>query len=219
MLIVFLHISDKDSILLCIFLKILQVNLMAAYQNMNYLDYTSRNKSEYIRNLREFSIDCLQGIESLLRLVSEGIVVISISVYTDWSFIVSTSSSAQEKNRKINIVFGCGGERDKGKRPLMGLVAEVGADFSVVTSDNPRKESAMNIIEEILSGLETNDFIVEANRKDAIELALRRANKNDVIVIAGKGHETTQEISGRLFDFNDREVAEGLISEIFRDED
>ena len=62
-------------------LKILQVNLMAAYQNMNYLDYTSRNKSEYIRNLREFSIDCLQGIESLLRLVSEGIVVISISLY------------------------------------------------------------------------------------------------------------------------------------------
>ncbi len=62
-------------------LKILQVNLMAAYQNMNYIDYTSRNKSEYIRNLREFSIDCLQGIESLLRLVSESIVVISISAY------------------------------------------------------------------------------------------------------------------------------------------
>ena len=62
-------------------LKILQVNLMAAYQNMNYIEYTSRNKSEYIRNLREFSIDCLQGIESLLRLISEGIVVISISVY------------------------------------------------------------------------------------------------------------------------------------------
>ena len=70
-----------------------------------------------------------------------------------------------------------------------------------------KEEPAMNIIEEILSGLETNDFVVEANRKDAIELALRRANKNDVIVIAGKGHETTQEISGRLFDFNDREHA------------
>ena len=122
-------------------------------------------------------------------------------------------------NGDLIVVFGCGGERDKAKRPLMGKVAEDGADFSVVTSDNPREEPAMNIIEEILSGLETNDFIVEANRKDAIELALRRANKNDVVVIAGKGHETTQEISGRLFDFKDREVADGLISEIFREED
>ena len=133
----------------------------------------------------------------------------------------ATLMSARKLKGKgdLIVVFGCGGERDKGKRPLMGKVAEDGADFCVVTSDNPREEPAMNIIEEILSGLETNDFVVEANRKDAIELALRRANKNDVIVIAGKGHETTQEISGRLFDFNDREVAEGLISEIFRDED
>ncbi|MAT37281.1 MAG: UDP-N-acetylmuramoyl-L-alanyl-D-glutamate--2,6-diaminopimelate ligase [Acidimicrobiaceae bacterium] len=133
----------------------------------------------------------------------------------------ATLMSARKLKGKgdLIVVFGCGGERDKGKRPLMGKVAEDGADFCVVTSDNPREEPAMNIIEEILSGLENNDFLVEANRKDAIELALRRANKNDVIVIAGKGHETTQEISGRLLDFNDREVAEGLISEIFRDED
>lgn len=128
-----------------------------------------------------------------------------------------SARNLKEKGKLI-VVFGCGGERDKGKRPLMGLVAEAGADFSVVTSDNPRKESAMNIIEDIVYEMKANTFVVEENRKNAIELALRHSNEDDVVLIAGKGHENTQEISGEYFDFSDRDVVESIFSELFGEE-
>ncbi|CAI8377742.1 MAG: UDP-N-acetylmuramoyl-L-alanyl-D-glutamate--2,6-diaminopimelate ligase [Acidimicrobiales bacterium AG-410-I20] len=127
---------------------------------------------------------------------------------------LKSTRNLKEKGKLI-VVFGCGGGRDKGKRPLMGAVAENGADFTVVTSDNPREEPAGSIIKDILGGMKSSDFIVEEDRKKAIEIALRHASEDDVVLIAGKGHETTQEIEGEFLDFKDLEVVEGLIPELF----
>jgi UDP-N-acetylmuramoyl-L-alanyl-D-glutamate--2,6-diaminopimelate ligase len=102
-------------------------------------------------------------------------------------------------------VFGCGGERDRGKRPLMGETASRLADIVIVTSDNPRSEDPLAIIDEILPGVAT-DAVVEPDRARAIELALERAAPDDVVLIAGKGHEQGQEFRGRTIPFDDRDV-------------
>lgn len=108
------------------------------------------------------------------------------------------------------VVFGAGGDRDPMKRPLMGEACAKLADKLVVTSDNPRSEDPLKIIDAILVGVRGRgsgiSVTVEPDRKKAIEFALREAQEGDVVVIAGKGHETTQEIKGVKYPFDDREV-------------
>ncbi|HEV2719934.1 MAG TPA: UDP-N-acetylmuramoyl-L-alanyl-D-glutamate--2,6-diaminopimelate ligase [Thermoanaerobaculia bacterium] len=104
------------------------------------------------------------------------------------------------------VVFGCGGDRDKGKRPQMGEIAARGADRVVVTSDNPRSEDPHAIIEQIVAG--APDAEVIENRRDAIAHAIESAAPTDVVVIAGKGHETYQVTGDRVVHFDDREEAE-----------
>jgi UDP-N-acetylmuramoyl-L-alanyl-D-glutamate--2,6-diaminopimelate ligase len=106
-------------------------------------------------------------------------------------------------------VFGCGGDRDRGKRPLMGRAGTELSDLPVVTSDNPRSEDPGAIIEEILEGVEDRDsVVVEPDRREAIALALSKAEPGDLVVIAGKGHEQGQEFEGgRKIPFDDRDVA------------
>ena len=111
---------------------------------------------------------------------------------------------------RLIVVFGCGGDRDRTKRPRMAKVAEQLADFIVVTSDNPRTERAEDIISEIVAGFEnpaSDTIAIEPDRKKAIELAIKTAVKNDIVLIAGKGHETYQVIGTKKFDFNDKEIA------------
>jgi UDP-N-acetylmuramoyl-L-alanyl-D-glutamate--2,6-diaminopimelate ligase len=109
---------------------------------------------------------------------------------------------------KIITVFGCGGNRDKTKRPIMGEIAGRLSDFVVITSDNPRKEHPLDIIKEIEQGiLKTScQYIIEENRKKAIFEALEVANSGDVVIVAGKGHETYQIIRETTMHFDDREV-------------
>lgn len=124
------------------------------------------------------------------------------------------SSAAKQVRGKgdLTVVFGCGGDRDKTKRPKMGKVVSTWADKIIVTSDNPRTEDPNLIIKDILPGIEGKPYLVEADRKNAIFLALSEAKPSDMIVIAGKGHEDYQEINGAKYHFDDREVArEGLI--------
>jgi UDP-N-acetylmuramoyl-L-alanyl-D-glutamate--2,6-diaminopimelate ligase len=109
--------------------------------------------------------------------------------------------------RRTILVFGCGGERDRGKRPLMGAVAEAGADLVLVTSDNPRGEPPRGVIADILSGMEQQPALVEPDRRLAIRAGLAMAGPDDLVVLAGRGHETTQEVSGEQVPFADREVA------------
>lgn len=107
---------------------------------------------------------------------------------------------------RLVCVFGCGGDRDREKRPLMGRVASELADVAVVTSDNPRSEEPGTIIAEVLEGV-AGDVVVEPDRRAAIERAVDEARPSDVIVIAGKGHEQGQEVGGVVLPFDDREVA------------
>jgi len=105
-------------------------------------------------------------------------------------------------------VFGAGGDRDVGKRPLMGMVAERGADRLVVTSDNPRSESPFRIVSDVRAGLSREPALTELDRHVAIDAALRLAAPEDVVLIAGKGHEEYQEIAGVRHPFSDLGVAE-----------
>ena len=119
---------------------------------------------------------------------------------------VLTAARGFTKGR-LWVVFGAGGDRDPMKRPLMGAACAKLADFLVVTSDNPRSEDPLKIIEAILGGFEANraGVSVEPDRRKAIGLALSSAQEDDVVIIAGKGHETTQEIRGVKHPFDDRE--------------
>jgi UDP-N-acetylmuramoyl-L-alanyl-D-glutamate--2,6-diaminopimelate ligase len=123
---------------------------------------------------------------------------------------------------RVIVVFGCGGDRDKGKRPLMGAAAAEGADLVVVTSDNPRTEDPEEIISQVTPGLEKGGvrrisagkaksgekgYLVEVDRRTAIETAIGMAREDDVVLIAGKGHETYQIVGGEKRAFDDREAA------------
>jgi len=109
---------------------------------------------------------------------------------------------------KLVAVFGCGGDRDASKRPLMGKLAYKLADKVIITSDNPRSEDPQKIIADILAGINRlSDVKVEADRAEAIKSALVNSSPNDVIVIAGKGHETYQILGSKTIDFDDRKHA------------
>lgn len=114
--------------------------------------------------------------------------------------------SAKELTKgNLIVVFGCGGDRDRGKRPLMGKIAENYGDILVITSDNPRTEDPLSIIREIEAGIKQKHE-VEPDRKKAIELALTLAKPGDCVVIAGKGHETYQIFKDKTIHFDDREI-------------
>ena len=123
---------------------------------------------------------------------------------------MSSNLQPQTLKPSLWVVFGAGGDRDPMKRPLMGEACAKLADKLVVTSDNPRSEDPLKIIDAILVGVRGRgsgiSVTVEPDRKKAIEFALREAQEGDVVVIAGKGHETTQEIKGVKYPFDDREV-------------
>jgi UDP-N-acetylmuramoyl-L-alanyl-D-glutamate--2,6-diaminopimelate ligase len=118
---------------------------------------------------------------------------------------------------RLITVFGCGGDRDKGKRPLMGAVAAEVGDYIVVTSDNPRSEDPERIIEDILEGmkgLEEESFEITIDRRKAIRNAVLKAGKGDFVVVAGKGHETGQEVAGEKMPFDDVLVVKEILKEI-----
>jgi UDP-N-acetylmuramoyl-L-alanyl-D-glutamate--2,6-diaminopimelate ligase len=108
--------------------------------------------------------------------------------------------------RRLIVVFGCGGDRDRGKRPLMGRAAVELADWTIITSDNPRSETPAAVIAEIVVGAQGGAFVTEPDRRLAIELAVEAAQPGDLIVVAGKGHETYQQFADHSIDFDDRLV-------------
>lgn len=114
---------------------------------------------------------------------------------------------------RVVTVFGCGGDRDASKRPLMGKIAGELSDFCVVTSDNPRTEDPEKIIEQVVAGVKETDceFEIIANRFSAIEYALDHAQKNDIILLAGKGHETYQVLGTDTIKFDEREIVQKLL--------
>ncbi len=114
--------------------------------------------------------------------------------------------------RRLLVVFGCGGERDRGKRPLMGMVAEEIADQVILTSDNPRGEDPQKILADIVSGMKSSPLIIE-DRREAIAEALSLLKRGDILLVAGKGHETYQEIAGKRYPFADQAVIREVLAE------
>ena len=117
---------------------------------------------------------------------------------------------------RVVTLFGCGGDRDKTKRPLMGEMAAKYSDFVIVTSDNPRSEEPAAIIADILPGVEKNTsrYTVIENRRDAIEFALRNAKKDDIILLAGKGHEKYQILSTGTIEFDEEKIVREIVEQL-----
>lgn len=147
-------------------------------------------------------------------------------VYVDYAHTPDALKRVLETVRewtsgRIIVVFGCGGDRDRSKRPQMGRIATESADLVIITSDNPRSEPPEKIIEEILTGVSPSDrqnparVQVEVNRKEAIRKALKAAQPGDAVVIAGKGHEDYQIIGHERFHFDDREVAREILQQLW----
>lgn len=115
---------------------------------------------------------------------------------------------------RIILLFGCGGDRDHGKRPMMGEAAGLGADYTILTSDNPRTEDPNKIIQEIEKGIKKTNGAYEIieNRRDAIEKALKMAKDGDVVILAGKGDETYQEVNGVKRAFDEKKIVQEILS-------
>ena len=123
--------------------------------------------------------------------------------------VLETINDIRTKNETLITIVGCGGDRDKMKRPVMGNISARLSDKVIFTSDNPRTENPESIIQDIEKGVEPQDYkktISITDRRQAIKTACQLAQRNDIILIAGKGHETYQEINGVRNDFNDFEI-------------
>ena len=129
--------------------------------------------------------------------------------------ILDSINEIRTKNERLICVFGCGGDRDHGKRPQMGNIATKKATVAIITSDNPRTEDPNTIIKEIEAGVEPqnfNKYISITDRKDAIKMAIKYAEPKDIVLVAGNGHETYQEINGVKHHFDDKEVIRELLN-------
>ena len=117
----------------------------------------------------------------------------------------------QFPTKNIRLVFGCGGDRDKGKRSLMGRIASEYADFIYLTDDNPRNENENDIISDIINGVVDDNYEIEIDRKIAIKMAFQKFKTNSIILVAGKGHEKYQIIGDKSLPHDDKEIIKELI--------
>jgi len=140
-------------------------------------------------------------------------VVVDYAHTPDGLQVLLDSARALAAGHRVLCVFGCGGDRDRDKRPVMGAVATRGADVAVVTSDNPRHEDPDAIIADVVGGVAPgSEIIVRPDRAEAIELVVDMAVPGDVVVVAGKGHETEIEIGDERLPFDDRRVAAAAVA-------
>ncbi|MGI8409222.1 MAG: glutamate ligase domain-containing protein, partial [Pyrinomonadaceae bacterium] len=139
--------------------------------------------------------------------------------HTDDALLNVPKTARAPTNGRIITFLGCGGERDKTKRRPMGEAAGRNSDYVIITSDNPRTENPLKIIEEIETGMKETgcEYKIVSDRRDAILAAVAKARANDVVIIAGKGHETYQIIGKDKFHFDDREIALEALEKIRED--
>jgi len=187
-------------------------NLLSAAAGAMAQDISLKIIQEVFRQIRPIpgrfeSIDNDQGFSVMVDYA-----------HTDDALTKAISAAKAFTEGKLIVVFGCGGDRDNGKRKAMGQAVINEADFSIITSDNPRTEDPEQIIEDILQGVPSSaqegiDYLAIINRKEAIHHAIHLAEKNDLVLIAGKGHEDYQVIGTQTIHFDDREVARSALRE------
>jgi len=165
----------------------------------------------------------LSGVPGRFEVVSQqadDVTVVVDYAHTDDALRNLLETARPLASERLITVFGCGGDRDRSKRPLMGMVAARLSDVVVITSDNPRSEDPKRIIEEIERGIPAGTqastrapmVVSVVDRADAIERAISLATRGDVVLIAGKGHEKYQQIGDRVLPFDDGEVARGVLA-------
>jgi len=164
-------------------------------------------------------ISSLHGVPGRFQKIDNPL---GIHVFVDYAHTDDPLKNLLETARelceeRIILVFGAGGDRDRTKRPRMGEVAGTYADWTIITSDNPRSEDPLAIISDIEAGIQktgSNKYSIEPDRKKAIREALALAKKEDYVLVAGKGHETYQIIKDKVFPFDDAEIIRKIIKEM-----
>jgi UDP-N-acetylmuramoyl-L-alanyl-D-glutamate--2,6-diaminopimelate ligase len=177
-------------------------NLLAVAATLHALGWTLTQTAQVLPRL-----DSVPGRMSRLGGDGRPLVVVDYA-HTPDALEQALASLREHTVGRVLCVFGCGGERDRGKRPQMAAIAEAGADRVTVTDDNPRSEDGDAIVSEILAGFrDPSAVVVQRDRAEAIRAAIVAARAGDTVLIAGKGHEAYQEIAGRRLAFDDREQA------------
>ena len=164
-----------------------------------------------------FALEDFGGVAGRLERVWRRPAVFVDYAHTENALKAALTALKPHVRGRLILVFGCGGDRDRTKRPRMGRVAERFADIVVVTSDNPRSENPQSIIAEILDGMSHPEkAVVEVDRHAAIKRAVSIARRDDVVLIAGKGHETVQIVGSKLIPFDDRKIARESLERLAR---
>lgn len=181
-------------------------NILAAVASLKSLGLKYKEIADSIAQFHP-----VDGRFNQIKLCNDAIAIIDYC-HTPDSLMkaITTIREILEGNKskgRIITVFGCGGNRDKTKRPIMGEIAGKFSNEVIITSDNPRDEDPFSIIEEIKTGFKSDNYTIEENRELAIRKAVEMSNKGDVVLIAGKGHETNQEIKGVKYHLSDKETA------------
>lgn len=162
-------------------------------------------------------IESIPGIKGRFEVVptDEDFTVIIDFANTSDSLEKALQTVRQFSDGRVVVVFGAGGNRDRSKRPIMGEIAAMNSDFCVVTSDNPRDEDPLKIIEEVIEGVKKVDceYVVIVDRKEAIRYALKNCRPNDVILLAGKGHETYTIIGDQVLPFDEKRIIQDILKE------
>jgi UDP-N-acetylmuramoyl-L-alanyl-D-glutamate--2,6-diaminopimelate ligase len=168
------------------------------------------DKNYLIRGIE--SLKCVPGRLESIKINSDRLAVVDYA-HTPDALEKALMVLKEVVSGNLWVVFGCGGNRDKAKRPLMGRIAQNIADKVVVTSDNPRYEDPMEILEQIRNGMDkSSEVFFNADRREAIKYALENAGSGDLILVAGKGHEDYQEIAGVKYPFDDKKIILELTS-------
>src|SRR5690606_19227237 len=188
-------------------------NILAVYAIARLLDFEPEEILTHLSKLK--NVD--GRFQSMIT--QEGVIAIVDYAHTPDALenVLNTIGDIRTRNEKLITVVGCGGNRDKTKRPEMAKIASQESDLAIFTSDNPRTEDPELILAEMEAGVEPQNFkktLKITDRREAIKTALKIAEKNDIILIAGKGHETYQEINGVKHHFDDMETTIELSNQL-----
>ncbi len=181
------------------------LNTLAVMAALNAADYSINEISQVVKKLQP-----VPGRMNRIDDERNGAIMVIDYAHTPDAILQVLKALRVHTEGKLWCVFGCGGNRDKGKRAMMGKVAEQYADQVVLTDDNPRFESPAQIIADIEAGMNIKPHVIN-NRRQAMAYVLDQSQRGDIILIAGKGHESTQEVNGKLLPFNDIDTAKELL--------